>query len=167
MGRRTAEELRAEIDRADALLRLIYEFRADYFSQETAESAYGFQLPEKEDWISRLRANGGTWSQILKGYEQAINDVMACFAMSDPDTEAFGAGLRAVFQERTGKDLFSVVTPPTQRLKAIAKRGSIVNKAEFYLVKEFTENVAGGPGFTELAEALETCLANYQPDNKD
>ena len=162
MPRRTTEEIKAAIDEADELLRIF----DDYLQTQVAMDGGGPEdpLPSKDEWISRLRAHGVSWSQILQSFEQTLNEFLAVFAMSGPDVEALGRGFQAYFRERTGKELFSVVTPPLRKLKAIAKRGRIRNETEHYLVKEFTDNISDDPGLVELAKTLEGCMANYHDD---
>ena len=165
MPRRSAEDLQAEIDRAYEMLCIFEDYRKLHFSNDPDDQ--GRFLPDKEDWITSLRAEGVTWSQILQGYEQALNDTLVVFSMSGPDVDAYGAGLRAYFRDRTGKDLFSVITPPMRKLKAIAKRGRIKNETEYYLVKEFTDNLSDDPKLIDLARSLDTCLSRFEPDTQE
>ncbi|MDV4144534.1 hypothetical protein [Shimia sp. FJ5] len=162
MARRSEEDIRVEIDQADAVLRIFEEYQRRRYPADFPEHDPNMRLPDKEQWISGLRSQGATWSQILSGYEMAINDHLAAFSMSGPDVAAYSEGLRRFFRERAGEDLFSVVKPPMRKLKAIAKRGRIKDEVDYYLVKECAQSLSGDPRFADLAETLMTCLAEFE-----
>jgi hypothetical protein len=166
MARRTSVQIKGEIDKANEALRIFEDHRRLYYAHEYTEGEEEEDLPEKEAWVSRLRSQGVSWSEILSGYQQALNDDLSAFAISDPDAVAYASSLKAYFRERTGKDLFSVFTPPLRKLKAIAKRGQIKNETEHSMVKEFTDHVTDDPVLAELARTLDKCLHDFDPSEQ-
>lgn len=162
MARRTTEALWAEIDRCDAFLRIAEEFEKVFFPGEAALREAEEGLPDKDIFVASGLRNGATLSEMLSGYEQAVNDHMAAFAMTAPDAVAYATGLRAYYRERTGRELLSDFPPPTRKLKAIVKRGKIRNDTEFYLVKECVDDLEDDPKTEALGRDLRELLGAYE-----
>lgn len=120
MPRRSTEEIKAEIDKLAELVESFDDFNRRYHHPDFEGIA---PLPTKDEWIARCREGGASWSEILRGYEQATNDTLAVFASNALDIRAYADALLSDFESRTGKPLFSIIPPPQRVLKAIAKRG--------------------------------------------
>lgn len=162
MARRTSEEIRAEIDRCDAFLRIAEDFVKVFFPEEAALREALVGLPDKDAFVARCLSNGATLSEVLSGFEQAVNDHMSAFADMAPDSVAYAAGLRAYYRERTGRELLSDFPPPTGKLKAIVKRGKIRNDTEFYLVKECVDGLEDNPKTAAMGRDLRALLGAYE-----
>lgn len=159
MARRSSEQIRAEIDRLAGLVEIFEDFNRRYHSPDFDEVV---PLPGKDTWIAACRAGGASWSQILAGYEQAVNETLAAFVGNAPDKRAYAKALLADFEGRTGQPLFSVVSPPKRALSAIAKRGRIQSETEYYMVKESLDDLADDPKTSPLAHQLTECLATFE-----
>lgn len=157
--RRSSEEIKAEIDKFAELVEMFEDFNRRYYGHEFD----GIEpLPTKDEWIARCRAGGASWSEILAGYEQAANDTLAVFSANTPDMKAYADALLADFESRTGKPLFTVVTPPQRALKVIAKRGRIQSETEYYMVKESIDALADDPKKGKLVQQLTEYISAFE-----
>lgn len=159
MPRRSTEEIRLEIDKLAELVEIFDDFRRRYFHPdfEGVET-----LPAKDEWITRCRESGATWSEILAGYEQAANATLAVFSSDAPDMKAYAEALLSDFERSTGRPLFSLVSPPQRALKAIAKRGHIRSETEYYLVREVIDDMSDDPKKALLTQQLTECIASFE-----
>lgn len=159
MPRRSTEEIKAEIDKFAKLVETFAGFNQRYHGDGPDDIP---PLPAKDVWIAECRACGASWSEILAGYEQAVNDTLAVFSANAPDSRVYADALLVDFENQTGQALFSVVTPPLRALKAIAKRGRIHSETEYYMVKESIDALLDDPKKTRLAQQLAEYLAGFE-----
>ena len=162
MVRRTAEEIRAEIDRYDELLRIDLDFRKALYPEEAHFLEQEETLPEPEKWIATLLQHGSTLSQVLESYKQSCNEILVVFTGRDPDVMNYANGLREFYYQRTGRSILFDFPLPTRKLKTIAKRGKIRNETEFYLVKEYVELNQDAPETAELVRQLREFLHVFE-----
>ncbi|MEO1542644.1 MAG: hypothetical protein AAFR75_01270 [Pseudomonadota bacterium] len=157
--RRSTEQIKAEIDKLAELVEIFENFNRRYHHPDFE----GIEpLPTKDEWITRCREGGASWSEILAGYEQAANDTLAVFSSNAPDMRAYASALLSDFESRIGRPLFSVVSPPQRVLKAIAKRRYIENETEYYLVKEVIDDLSDDPQKTKLTQQLTECMVAFE-----
>lgn len=158
MARRSTEEIRAEIDRISAILRLNLEFLVSTEPDPKKADILRTGMSDLDGWTENLRAQGVIWSAILRGYEEALRGMARM-----PRTEALGAAWRVYYTEKTGRDFDRDATDPARLMRKILKRGRIHDAAEFRLLEGFLADADAPPLGPDEAARINALLTGFTP----
>ena len=139
MARRTQAELIAEIARIHGVLDVLFSGAVE--SIDTADRQVISDLPDRDLWVSRLRAKGVGDAEILAGYEQAVNDLLSVFLETGSEAVEEQRRIQLRYQTSTGRALFRDITDPRVRLRKILSRGRIRSETEYHLATALLSDV--------------------------
>jgi hypothetical protein len=141
MARRTKDELLAELRRLGALCDAWRDYEMAHGSPSMRELVGRSTWPSK-DWIAGALAPGGPHlSEVVAGFQQAVNDTSEQLGHALEDGSPEGRGFLAFYRERTGRDWWADAGDPARMARAILRRGRIRDETEWYLLENVLSDV--------------------------
>lgn len=141
MARRTKDELLAELRHLGGLLSAWQGYQMAHGSASTRE-VYGRKSQRTKDWIAgALEPGAPRLSDLVAGFQQAVNDISEQIGHALDDGSPEGRGFLAFYRERTGREWWADAGDPAKMARAILRRGRIRDETEWYLLKNILSNV--------------------------
>ena len=168
MARRTKEQLIAEIERIDAILRLQEEFRLEQPPRGPEEAgSMAFVLPSREEWMAMGAAHG--FSQVLRGWEEALSDAVRWTLREDLKYgEAdYARAFQAFYKARTGRELRDDLHDPGRIAKAALRRGRVKDHSEYVTLREILNDGDQAILSARQAEKAEALMRDWEEKNPD
>lgn len=133
MPRRTRDQILAE----HARLSTVFETAIDILCEiDPAWQANRHLILTRDQALAAVAAGRATPSEILRGLQAGLNDLMAHPDFADPERDPVGALLAARYRERTGRSLLADAGDPRKTIARILKRNRIRNETEAQLLME-------------------------------
>lgn len=168
MARRTKDQLIAEIERVDAIIRLEREFRLAQMEPGSPDhEAMAFAFPDRDQWMAMGEAHG--FSQILRGWEEALSDSVRWMLRVDlthGDAE-YAQAFQAFYKARTGRELSEDLHDPGRVAKAALRRGRVKDHAEYVTLREILNDVDQAILSARQAEKAEALMRDWEEKTPD
>ena len=155
MARRTRAELLVEIERLGQVFDLAMAFQMEHGEPELA-AALRDTVPDHATFTARALDGGARPSEVLAGLQQALADFPGGM-LADRHHAGDAALWYAFYAEQTGRSYVDDMGDPVAIVRAVVRRGRIVDQMEYDLLNGVLTNTAQdllSPRQTAQAEAL-------------
>lgn len=130
--RRTKEELRVEYVR---LLEIWHHVRAATILQYSEATHAETSLPTSERLLLEFDEGKRPRGEMVAGMTATLNEMATYHAGSESHGDMMAKGFLAFYKQSSGRDFLADMGDPIRRIKAIVKRGRILDEDEYYSVK--------------------------------
>lgn len=161
MTRRSRKQLHAEFDRLYAIFETQIAFQRERLAPEHRDALD--LVISKEAMLSAVQDGRATLSACLSGVTQAINDFNLGLMEDTGDGGRMVDDFLAFYGARhEGRSYFRDVGSPEKLVRKVLRRGRIRTEAEWFLVKEITDDLSQGLLGAEVCQRLDAMRAAFE-----